>query len=296
MSERIESSHNRRDFLLAAAGAAACAALPSTAWAVEESEEPRMRLGLVTYNWGRDWDIPTLIRNCSSTGYQGVELRSTHRHGVEIDLDAKGRAEVAQRFADSDVELVGLGSACEFHAEDPAVVRRNVEEAKAFVKLCHDVGGGGVKVRPNGIPAGVPEARTIEQIGRALGEVAKFAADFGVVVRLEVHGRESAELPRIRRMMDVADHENAVVCWNCNPTDLTGEGLEHNFGLVAKKIEIVHVHDLRTDAYPWRKLFGLLRRAKFEGWTLMEEGAVPEDVLAAMRENRARWETLSAGT
>ena len=67
-------------------------------------------------------------------------------------------AEVAQRFADSAVELVGLGTACEYHSADPTEVKENIEESKAFIKLCHDCGGTGIKVRPNGLPAGVPVA------------------------------------------------------------------------------------------------------------------------------------------
>ena len=71
-----------------------------------------MQLGLVTYNWGKDWDVPTIIHNCEATGFEGVELRSTHKHGVEITIDARRREEVRRQFADSKVELVGLGSAC----------------------------------------------------------------------------------------------------------------------------------------------------------------------------------------
>ena len=46
----------------------------------------RIGLGLVTYNIAKDWDIPTLIANCQQTGFEAVELRTTHRHGVEPSL------------------------------------------------------------------------------------------------------------------------------------------------------------------------------------------------------------------
>ena len=252
-----------------------------------------MQLGLVTYNWGKDWDIPTLIKNCEATGFEGVELRSTHKHGVEITIDPNRRKEIARHFTDSKVDLVGLGSACEYHSSDPAVVRKNIKETKAFVKLCKDVGGTGVKVRPNGIPKDVPVEKTLEQIGNSLREVARFGADHGVAIRVEVHGRNgSAELSNIHRMMEVADHPNAVVCWNCNPTDLIGKGLKHNFNLVKEKIGIIHIHDLRSTGYPWKEIFSLLKGVDFSGWTLLEEGKVPIDIVAAMHENRAIWEQL----
>lgn len=289
----------RRQFL-ATSGAATAGLLLGTpessrvSAADSRSGNRKMRLGLVTYNWGKDWDVPTLIKNCAATGFDGVELRSTHKHGVEITIDQKRRAEVARQFADSKVELVGLGSACEYHSPDQAVVKKNIEETKAFVKLCKDVGGTGVKVRPNGIPKDVPIEKTLEQIGRSLREVAKFGADYGVAIRVEVHGRNgSAELPNIHRMMEVADHPNAVVCWNCNPTDMNGKGLKHNFDLVKEKIGIIHIHDLRSTSYPWKDIFGLLKGANFSGWTLVEEGKVPDDIVAAMHENRKVWNELA---
>jgi len=252
-----------------------------------------MQLGLVTYNWGRDWDLPTLIRNCEATGFEGVELRSTHKHGVEPSLSKADREKVARRFAETKVELVGLGSACEYHSPERAVVKKNIEETKAFVKLCHDVGGTGVKVRPNGLPQGVPEAKTLEQIGQSLNEVARFGADYGVQIRLEVHGRGTAELPRIKRILDVATHPNTVVCWNCNPTDLQGKGLEHNYRLVEKRIGIYHIHDLIT-GYPWTELFALMKASKFQGWTLVEEGAQTQDPIRVMRYYRKLWEYMTA--
>ena len=45
-----------------------------------------MKLGLVTYNMAKDWDIPTIINNCTETGFEGVELRTTHAHKVEVSL------------------------------------------------------------------------------------------------------------------------------------------------------------------------------------------------------------------
>jgi sugar phosphate isomerase/epimerase len=283
----------RRSFLQTAAAGIAATTIDPSALPAAAEQVFQPKLGLVTYNWGRDWDVPTVIRNCETTGFGGVELRSTHRHGVEITIDGQRRQEVRRQFEDSKVKLVGLGSACEYHSTDPAVLRKNIEETKAFVKLCHDVGGSGVKVRPNGLPKDVPVRQTIEQIGRSLRQVSVFAADYNVQIRVEVHGRGTAELPLIRQMMDVADHANAVVCWNCNPTDLNGAGLEQNFQLVGKKFgDTVHIHDLRNTQYPWKPFFTLLHSIAYNGWALLEEGKVPGDVVSAMHENRKVFDSL----
>ncbi|HEY2893863.1 MAG TPA: sugar phosphate isomerase/epimerase family protein [Pirellulales bacterium] len=252
-----------------------------------------MQLGLVTYQWGAEWDLPTLIRNCQKTGFRGVELRTTHKHGVEPSLNAAQRQEVTKRFADSGVELVGLGTVCEFQAADPAVVKKNIEDAKAFIRLTHDVGGSGIKVRPNGLPAGVPLAQTLEQIAKSLDEIASFGEGYGIEIRLEIHGRGTSEIPNIRKIMDVSKHPNSKLCWNCNAEDLAGAGLAANFASVQERLGTIHIHDL-ISSYPWPELFGLLKKANFNGWTLVEEGSQTSDPLRVMQYYRLLWETMVA--
>ncbi|QEG43467.1 sugar phosphate isomerase/epimerase family protein [Roseimaritima ulvae] len=291
-------TYPRRQFLAhSAAALAALSSLRASSARAAAATGTRLKLGLVTYNWGKNWDLPMVIKNCEDTGFAGVELRSTHKHGVEITMDAKQRQAVRQRFENSDVELVGLGSACEYHAVDPKQLQKNIEETKQFVKLCQDVGGSGVKVRPNGLPKERPVEQTIEQIGKSLNEVGQFGADHGVQIRVEVHGKLTQQIPHMKSIMDVADHPNVVVCWNCNPADLQGPGLQHNYKLLQDRMGTVHIHDLRNNQYPWDELFPLLKQTDaegFTGWTLLEDGRVPEDIVAAMKENTELWKKLAS--
>ncbi|MCL6502197.1 MAG: sugar phosphate isomerase/epimerase [Pirellulales bacterium] len=252
-----------------------------------------MRLGLVTYMWGAEWDLPTLLANCRETGFAGVELRTQHKHGVEPTLSAEQRRAVVDLFAASGIELVGLGTTCEYHSPDREMLRRNIEQTKEFIKLCHDCGGTGVKVRPNALPEGVPPLQTLEQIGQALNEVAAFGEGYGISIRLEVHGPGTSRLENIKTIMDVAQHPGATVCWNCNATDLEAPGLEHNLRLVADRLGTVHIHDLISD-YPWQQLFDLLNEIGFEGWTLLEEGSPTADPIRVMKYYRLLWERMTA--
>jgi sugar phosphate isomerase/epimerase len=246
-----------------------------------------MKLGMVTYMWGAEWDLPTIIHNCAATGFEGVELRTTHKHGVEIALDRQQRADVQKRFADSPVELVGLGSACEFHSPDPAVVKKNVELANQFTVLSHDCGGGGVKVRPNGLVGG-DRAKTAAQIGAALRECGRFAEGYGQEIRLEVHGKATSDSTLIRAIMDAADHPSVRVCWNSNPGEVVGGSIKSNFDQVRNRLgRTVHIHDL-YDPYPYRELFSLLKQAEFDGYCLSESPAT-SDPLRVMRYYRALW-------
>ena len=275
---------SRRDFLSStaalAAGAATASLVSQTGLAAEEP--PAISFGLVTYMWGADWDLPTLLKNCKKTGVLGVELRTTHAHKVEPDLDEAGREKVRNLFADSGVTFVGIGSDERFDNPDPAKVKAAIEKTKQFVRLSHDIGGSGVKVKPDKFYDNVPHEKTIEQIGKALNELGEFAAGFGQQIRLEVHG-QCAELPTIKAIMDVAKDDNVFVCWNSNDTDLKGDGLEKNFALVRKRFgQTVHVRELDTPSYPFQDLMNLLVKTKYEGWMLLEASSKPEDRVAAL--------------
>jgi sugar phosphate isomerase/epimerase len=244
-----------------------------------------LQLGIVTYNIARDWDLPTILKRLEALKYQGVELRTTHKHGVEVSLNADQRREVRKMLADSPVELAGLGSAFEYQATDPGVVRKNIEGTKEYVRLAHDLGAPGVKVRPNGLPRGADPDDTFRQIGRALHEVGEDAAGFGVEIRLEVHGGVTQELPNLARIIAHANHPNVFVCWNSNPTDVKDGSVRENLRLVARKVREVHLRDLTDEDYPWRELFALLADSEYDGYTLAEipESSDPERVLRYFR-------------
>jgi len=243
------------------------------------------QLGIVTYNIAKDWDLPTILARLEKLGYEGVELRTTHAHKVEVSLSKAARDDLRKRFEDSPVELAGLGSAFEYQAADPAVVRKNIDDTKEYVRLAHDVGAPGVKVRPNGVPRGADLDATWRQIGRALHEIGDDAADFGVAIRVEVHGGVTSEVPNFAKIMQYADHPNVYTCWNSNPSDVKNGSIKENFALVAPKIHEVHLRDLTDEAYPWRELFALLQAQKYEGYTLAEipESSDPERVLRYFR-------------
>jgi hypothetical protein len=255
-------------------------------------EERTMKLGLVTYLWGAEWDLSTLIKNCTDTRFEGVELRTTHKHGVEPALSADQRREVCKRFEDSPVKFVGPGTACEFHSADHGIVQQNIEQTKKFVELSHDLGGTGVKVRPNGFVKGEDRGKTIARIGKALRQCAEFAVGFGQEIRVEVHGNGTSDLAIIKQIMEAADHDSVVVCWNSNPGETVDGSIAHSFGLVQKKLgQTVHIHDL-YDPYPYRELFALLRKQDYDGYCLSESPATP-DVLRVMRYYRMLFDELN---
>ncbi len=254
-----------------------------------------MKLGLVTWNLAKDWDLPTLLRVCETVGLEGMELRTTHRHGVEPSLPPQEREQVRQLFEKSPVKLVGLGTVCEFHSPDAAELQRNMEVAKQFIVLAHDVGAIGIKVRPNDLPPQVPKEQTIRQIGSALRELGEFAQGHGVEVWLEVHGRGTSNLEVIKAIMEVANHPQVGVCWNSNRDDVVDGSVKPTFALVQSWIRHAHINELWREDYPWRELFALLRQIRYEGFTMIElpyTMSTVDDAIRLLRYYRALWREL----
>ena len=129
----------RRDFFQHSArlGAAALAVGPLSEALLHAAGKPgaKMKLGLVTYLWGKDWDLPTLIANCEKTKILGVELRTEHKHGVEPKISAAKRKEVKKMFADSPVVYLGPGTNQNFDDPDPAKLKQKNSSARLNVQL-----------------------------------------------------------------------------------------------------------------------------------------------------------------
>ena len=277
---------NRRDFLSSVAVVPALAIRQTPAQPAATPGPHGLKLGTVTYNIAKDWDVPTIIKNLTEAGFDAVELRTTHKHGVEITLSPAQRAEVKKQFESSPIKIGGLGTTCEFHAADQATVRKNINETKEWVKLAKDIGSPSVKVRPNGLVKEVPEEKTLEQIGKSLAECAAFAQDNGIKIQLEVHGSETQRVPRIRKIFDYAGNPAALrACWNSNQTDLLDGGFDANFKLLKNQIGQIHMRDLMLEEYPWRKLISNLAEMNFQGYCFAEipESTDPVRVLKYFR-------------
>jgi sugar phosphate isomerase/epimerase len=292
----------RRQCLLTAATAAACVAglraetggkqpYVQNSASEDAGQNSQMQFGLVTYLWGADLGLKDLLQACSTGGLHGLELRTTHAHGVERNLSKQQRLEVRAQIQDTAIRWLGIGSDERFDQTGPVPYGRAIEASMQFIKLSHDVGGTGVKVKPDSFHKGVDQEQTIEQIGIALNTLGRYAAELGQEVRLEVHGG-CAELPTIAAIMQVADHKNVAVCWNCNDQDLQGKGLAHNFKLVRPRFgQSLHCRAFDRHRYPYPELFKLLLATDYTGWVLLEaRGRLPKDRAAAFAAQRNLFE------
>lgn len=292
---------DRRAFLTAAA-AASTLSLTSDAPAADAKpspKEPPYKLGIVTYNVAAQWDLPTMLKICKNVGIAAVECRTTHKHGVEPTLNADQRKDVKKQFADHGVVFWGCGSTCEFHAVDANVVAKQIETCKEFIKLVADVGGKGVKVRPNGLPKGVATEKTLAQIGKALVACGQAAADAGVEIWVEVHGAGTQQPENMKAIMEQCGHKSVGLTWNSNPTDVKDGSVKTAFEMLKPWLKSCHINEIYKDAtgvYPYRELFRLLREANYDRYTLVEVARTPTDAASGedmLRYYKALWTELT---
>ncbi len=278
----MKALESRRGFLKTAAVAGAAASIPvvieQQVAASPPNEKPPLRIGIMTYTLGKDWDQETLIKNCREAEWEHAELRTTHAHGVEVGLSKSQRGDVRKRFEDAGIKL-SLASAFAYHWEDAEKLRDHIEGTKEYTLLAHDIGALGIRVFPNALPTGKDSVeKTVAQIAKAAAEVATFANDYGVEIRLSNHGKGTNRVPVIRRILDYANCEHLYMNWNCDRTDVEDPGFEENFNSVKDRIRNIHLHDLTSEQYPYRRLFALLRGANYQGYCDAEVGQSCEAV------------------
>ncbi len=288
---------SRREFLTstlcAGIGLGAVGALTRANMFAAESAG-KMRLGLATYQWGMNWDIPALIANLQKAKVLGVELRtqSKYKHGVELDLSLTQRAEVKKRFADSPVRIVAIACSERMDWPEPEQLKAAIEASKKYLQLSHDVGATSLRVFPNQFHPNVPKEKTIGQIAKAVNELGVFAAGLGQRVDLEAHG-PAGELATMKAIMDQVTEKAVGVRLNSDKRDKAGAGLEANFNLVKGRLaKTVHLHNLKDADFPYQQQIALLVNAGWEGWALMENTEKEPDLVGAIIEQREIWEGL----
>ena len=275
----MSGEFTRRELLKSSAAVAATSAFVSSCQSSAKSTgaggqtDKPLKLGLMSYTLAKDWDIDTIIKNCTETGFEHVELRTTHAHGVEVTMSKEQRQTVRKRFEDAGLKI-SLSSGFAYHYPDPAQLRKEIEGTKEYTILAQDVGAIGIRVFPNALPGGkgIPEEQTLRQIGKSLAEVGSFAHDHGVDIRLEVHGSGTNIVAKVKAMVDYSQSPYVYVNWNSDPNDVKGPGFDANFDSVKDRIRNVHMHELWED-YPYRRLFERLRQMGYTGYC---DAEIPE--------------------
>jgi sugar phosphate isomerase/epimerase len=232
-----------------------------------------MKLSLDTYSIGTDLSLRDLVQLLPANGFDGVEFRcdSGQQHGVELDTSPEERRRIRTLLNGAGIEVACLSTGERFESPDPAVRQAAIEVTKQFVDLAADLGCGRIRVFGNDFPPRVPKPQVVQYVGESLRACGQYAEGRGVDVLLEMHG-QFYYWEYALGAVQVADHPNVAINYNCDLRDLVDGSVSYTFGQVKDHVRHVHLHDLENRAFPYKELFGLLKEMSYDGFCSLEEG------------------------
>jgi sugar phosphate isomerase/epimerase len=229
---------NRREFLKQSTGLIGLSALDFTA--------PTKPLLSFSTLGCPAWTFSQVLQHAAANDYQGIEIR-----GIKGDLDlpnnpllsASNIAQTKREITDSNSNIVNLGSSANMHFIDAKKRQSNLDEAKKYIELAHQLACPFIRVFPNDLPKDQDEKTTVETIIKSLIELGDFAKNSGVKVLLESHGKV-IKSDMLLHIMQEANHANVGLVWDFfNMWSITKEPPAQMYAQLKKYIYHTHIKD-----------------------------------------------------
>lgn len=180
-----------------------------------------------------DLGLDGLLDLAKRLGYEGVEPRveCKHGHGIELGLDAAGRAAAKAKAAERGIAYACVATSCSY--ADPQKRAQMIDDTRRYIDLAADIGCARLRVFGGVIPQGLSREQAIDGVTSALAAVASQAQSRGVTVCMETH-----------------DH------W-CNPADVAA--VMHRVGQPSVQVNWDIMHPVRVAKVTMQQAFDALR-------------------------------------
>ncbi|MEN9959138.1 MAG: hypothetical protein RLZZ474_1382 [Bacteroidota bacterium] len=220
------------------------------------------------------WTFSQALTHAAENQYSGIEIR-----GIKGDLDLPNNpifsptnlASTRREVADKNLNIVNLGSSANMHFLDPKKRQNNLDDAKKYIDLAHQLNCPFIRVFPNDLPKDQNEKATIETIIQSLITLGDYAKTSGVKVLLESHGKV-IKSNMLLHIMQETNHQHVGLVWDFfNMWSVTKEAPSDMYRQLKKYIYHTHIKDaILTD--------------KGETYTLLGEGNSPvKEALHALK-------------
>lgn len=228
----------RREFLQKSAGLLAFSAL----------SKPKVQTPLLSFSTlgCPKWTFSQVIQQATASKYAGIEIR-----GIQGELNlpahpifsASQIASTKQQLKDANLKIVNLGSSANLHFLDPKKRQSNLDEAKRFIDLAHQLNCPYIRVFPNDLPKEQSEQETLNAIIQGLIELGDYAKSSGVKVLLESHGKV-IQSDMLAHIMKEANHPQVGLVWDFyNMWSVTKESPAKVYEVLKKYIYHTHIKD-----------------------------------------------------
>ncbi len=257
-----------------------------------------MKLGLHAWRLPSQMTLDETLALCKETGMASIEFltQAGFKQGVELELDAAGRAEVKKKCADAGIAVAAMAILDKYDMPDEKERRANIDRSKKFVDLARDIGAPKIRALGDSLHEDAePREKTIARVAESLRELAGFAEPHGVEIDLEMHNKFTPVdvcLPAVEQ----ANHPNLGLVHNSFlvPEDMPGGSARPAWDRVKKHVRHVHFHQLQSPKFPYGEWVRLLRDEGYDGYCSLE---LPEsqDPVTVLQLTRALFEAYLAG-
>ena len=232
----------RRKFINLGAAAIAAPAIIKTGKAAARAPIAFSTLGCPAWEW------KTILDQAAQNGFAAFEMRGL---AGEMDLP-KSPQFIGAKLKESlkDLEALGLkisdlGASTNMHEPDAAKRARQMDEAKRFIELAHQLRAPYVRVFPNQMVKGEDRNTTIDRIIAGLRELGDQAKGSDVTIIVESHG-EFVTSPPLLEIIRGADHPNVAFLWDAHHTCVAGESPAETFRQLGRYVRHTHLKDSRA--------------------------------------------------
>lgn len=193
------------------------------------------------------WEWKTILEQAAQHGFAAIEMRGLMG---EMDLP-KSRQFTGEKLKESlkdldalELKISDLGASTNMHEPEASKRAKQMDEAKRFVDLAHQLRAPYVRVFPNQLVKGEERKTTIDRIISGLRELGDHAKGSRVTIIVESHGEFTTAAPLLE-IIQGADHPNVAFLWDAHHTCVAGEAPAETFKQLGRYLRHTHLKDSR---------------------------------------------------
>jgi len=184
--------------------------------------------------------VPRFIELMAELGAEGVDLGYYWRSEEE-------KVEAKKKLEELGLELAIYITATDFAKPSEEERRREVEKAKRAVDEAKSFGASKLRVHPGDLKPDMDPGEAERWVAGSLAEVVDYAADEGIVIAMENHGRHFAKIDVVERLLKAVNSPYLRLTFDTGNFAFAGDSpLEAASRLGAW---VVHFHAKDVDAW-----------------------------------------------
>ena len=219
------------------------------------------------------WTVAQIVEHASQWNYAGIEFRVVLG---ELDLwklpafHGTGMVETRRMLADRGLALPCMQASARFDSPDPALRKKNLENAERIAELAHELHAPAIRVFGDRVQPGCTYADTLNWLAESLLDLQRKLHSANVAVWLETHG-DFSPAQNVAQLLKQTGDKIQIIWDPANALEEFGESPQASEAAFGSAIRHVHLKDFRA------------KDTGFE-YTLMGEGEMPLDQVEGVLE------------